>query len=32
MGTMKKEEIYPILGLGFFGDEVELIQTEISKE
>ena len=32
MGSMNKEEVFPMVGLGFFGDELEVLQAEKPKE
>jgi hypothetical protein len=28
MGSLNKDEIYPIVGLGYFNDEIEILQLE----
>jgi hypothetical protein len=31
MGPLNKEEVFVLIGLGYFGDEVEVLQSEPSK-
>jgi hypothetical protein len=28
MGSLNKDEIYPIVGLGYFNDEIEILQLD----
>lgn len=32
MGPLNKEEVYVVIGLGFYGDEVEILESEMPKK